>query len=385
MTAPQLSKLPSPAELASAGARRWKRRAHLAQALILAVLIMGVVYVADTVVGGSLFHHPYHLTVQLPQAAGLHKGSVVTYRGQTIGEVTDVRLTGDARGDVVEAEVAINHGVRVPRASTMSVLDLSAVGEQYLDIRPTTDTGAMYADGDTVPLTRTTTPISVPQVLADAQGLMRHLDVKDIRTISDETAKIFGGPGDVDLRALAVDLESAFAMLRQLEPTLTELVQHAQVPLTTAMEMSPEIRRISHNLALVTSALREASPSIRRLVVDGTDLLPRLDRWWRGARPTLASLLGHGLPLSVLAATHLRGLNTWLDWGPLQMDAMTGMTRGGSGRVVLVPRVLKFCVYSPDRRRDIFDTSRRRAYLDERCTNPPPQTQARGSANVPQQ
>jgi phospholipid/cholesterol/gamma-HCH transport system substrate-binding protein len=363
----------------------WKRRAHLAQALILAVLVLGVVYVADTVVGGSLFHHRYHLTVQLPQASGLHTGSVVTYRGQTIGEVTDVRLTGRSTGDVVEAEIAIDHGITVPRASTMSVLDLSAVGEQYLDIRPRTATGPTYADGDVVPLASTTTPLSVPQVLADAQGLMRHLDVGDIRTISRETARIFGGPGDVDLRALAVDLESAFAMLRHLEPTLTRLAHRAEVPLTTAMATSPEIRRISRNLALVTAALRSASPSVRQLVVDGTDLLPRLDRWWRDARPTLVSLLGRSLPLSVLAATHLRGLDTWLDWAPLQVEAMTGATRDGSGRVVLVPRILKFCVYSPDRRRDLHDVSRRPAYLDERCTNPPPQTQVRGSANVPRQ
>ena len=42
----------SPAEAAAGNARMWRRRAHLAQVLILAVLITGVVYVADRI--GSL-------------------------------------------------------------------------------------------------------------------------------------------------------------------------------------------------------------------------------------------------------------------------------------------------------------------------------------------
>ncbi|HWU20538.1 MAG TPA: MlaD family protein [Nocardioides sp.] len=372
------------ADIAAAGARQVRRRAHLAQVLILAVLIAGTVYVADTVVGGSLFHHPYHLTVELDQAAGLHKGSVVTYRGQRIGEVTDVRLSGRTTGARVVADLSVDKGVEVPRNSTLKVLDLSAVGEQYLDVQPASASGPWYADGDTVPLARTTTPVSVPQVLVDAQGLMRHLDVGDVRTIARETQRVFGG-SDVDLRALSIDLESAFAMLRRLEPTLTHVVRTAAIPLTTGFVLSPALRRISSDLDRVTAALRAATPAIRRTVVNATDLLPRLSRWWRGNRVTLISLLDRALPVSVMSARHLRGLDTWLDWAPLQAVAMAGSTRGGSGRVLLVPRILKNCVYSPMRQRDLYDLSRRAPLLDERCTNPPTGTQARGSANVPRQ
>ncbi|GAB3852327.1 MlaD family protein [Nocardioides maradonensis] len=374
----------NPADIAAAGARRVRRRAHLAQVLILAVLVAGTVYVADTVVGGSLFHHPYHLTVELDQAAGLHQGSVVTYRGQRIGEVTDVRLSGRTTGARVVAEVSIDKGVEVPRNSTMKVLDLSAVGEQYLDIQPRSATGPLYADGDTVSLAHTTTPVSVPQVLVDAQALMRHLDVRDVRTIAHETQRVFSG-SDVDLRALSIDLESGFAMLRRLEPTLTHLVRTARVPLTTGVVLSPALRRISAALARVTAALRSATPAIRRTVVNATDLLPRLDRWWRANRTTLVALLDRALPLAVMSARHLRGLNTWLDWAPLQAVAMAGSTRGGSGRVLLVPKILKNCVYSPMHQRDLYDLSRRPPLLDERCTDPPAGTQARGSANVPRQ
>lgn len=375
----------TPHEQLESTARMWQRRIHTAQVLILVILIGGVLYVADTVVGGSLFRNPYHLTVELPQAAGLHEGSVVTYRGQRIGEVTEIRLS-DAEGVGAVAVLEIDSDIDIPTDSAMEVRNLSAVGEQYLDVRPRTADGPFLADGATVPVSEASVPVSVPDVLAHAQGLMSHLDVTDIRTISDETAAIFdGGEDDVDLRALAIEMETAFAMLRRLEPDLTTLAQRAEKPLASVDDLSPEIRRMAADLEAIAQSLAAATPDIRRTVVTSLDLLPRLERWWQQASPELRRMLRSGVPLTEMAARHLRGLQHWLDWAPAQADVMAGSTRGGSGRVVLVPRILKNCVYDRSIQRDAQDISRREPRTDARCTDPPDGTQGRGSANVPQQ
>jgi phospholipid/cholesterol/gamma-HCH transport system substrate-binding protein len=361
------------------------RHVRLAQALILAIFVGGLVYVADTVVGGSLFRDPYRLTVELPQAAGLHQGSVVTYRGQRIGKVTDVRL-GDRPEVGAVAELEIDADTRIPRDSAMEVRNLSAVGEQYLDVRPRVAGGPFLAHGATVPVADTSVPLSVPEVLAHAQGLMAHLDVADIRTIATETSAIFDdGDQDVDLRALAIEMETAFAMLRRLEPALTLLARRAERPLATVADLDPELRRLSRDLEAVARSLADATPAIRRTVVTSLDLLPRLQRWWRAASPEVRRMLRDGVPLTEMAARHLRGLQHWLDWAPIQADVMAGSTRDGSGRVLLVPRILKNCVYDRSVQRDIQDTSRREPRTDVRCTDPPPGTQGRGSARVPQQ
>lgn len=371
-------------ELAST-ARRWRRRVHTAQVLILVILVAGVLYVADTVVGGSLFRNPYHLSVQLPQASGLHEGSVVTYRGQRIGEVTDVRLSAD-EGVGAVAELEIESHVEIPVDSAVEVRNLSAVGEQYLDVRPRSAGGPWLADGATVPVSSVAVPVSVPDVLAHAQGLMSHLDVADIRTIAAETEAIFGnGAEDVDLRALAVEMETAFAMLRRLEPDLTRLARRAERPLRTVADLGPRIRAMAANLELIAASLAEAAPDVRRTVVTSLDLLPRLERWWRDASPDVRRLLRSGVPLTEMAARHLRGLQHWLDWVPLQADVMAGSTRGGSGRVLLVPRVLKNCVYDRSVQRDIQDVMKRKPQTHVRCTDPPDGTQGRGSATVPRQ
>lgn len=376
---------PTPAEQAASTAREWKRRSHIAQALILVIFIAGVLYVADTVVGGSLFRNPYHLTVHLPQAAGLHEGSVVTYRGQRIGEVIEVRL-GTEPGVGAVAELEIESDVEIPWDSAMEVRNLSAVGEQYLDVRPRSDGGPWLARGATVPVADTSVPVSVPDVLAHAQGLMSRLDVADIRTIADETSAIFGsGEEDVDLRALAIEMETAFALLRRLEPDLTALARRAEKPLATVADLSPEIRQLSRDLEEISASLAAATPDIRRTVTTSLDLLPRLDRWWREVAPELRRMLRAGVPVTEMAARHLRGLQHWLDWAPMQADVMAASTRDGSGRVALVPKILKNCVYDKSTQRDIQDTRRREPRTDVHCTDPPAGTQGRGSATVPQQ
>lgn len=368
-----------------AGARLWRRRIRTAQVLILLIMVGGVVYVTDTVVGGSLFRDPYHLTVQLPQAGGLHAGSVVTYRGQRIGEVLEVRLTDEAGVGAI-ADLEIDEDVEIPVDSAMEVRNLSAVGEQYLDVRPRGDGGPYLADGATVPVGATSVPLTVPEVLAHAQSLMSSLDVADIQTIAEETATIFGDTEeDVDLRALAIEMETAFAMLRRLEPTLTRLIRTAETPLRTVDELAPQLRSISADLEGIARSLREATPDIRRTVVTSLDLLPRLDRWWRQLAPHLRGLLQSGVPLTEMAARHLRGLQHWLDWVPLQADVMAGSTRDGSGRVLLVPRILKNCIYDTEVQRDVQDLSYRDPVTDVRCTDPPAGTQGRGSATVPEQ
>ncbi|WP_408896309.1 MlaD family protein [Nocardioides sp. R1-1] len=363
----------------------WRRRIRTAQALILVILVLGVLYVADTVVGGSLFHDPRRLRVELPQAAGLHEGSVVTYRGQRIGEVSAVRL-GDAPGVGAVAELEIDADVDIPVDSAMEVHNLSAVGEQYLDVLPRTAGGPFLADGATVPVADLSVPVTVPDVLAHAQSLMGSLDLADIRTIADETAAIFGNSDeDVDLRALAIEFETAFAMLRRLEPRLTELLVEAERPLATLHDLDPEVRQVSRDLERITAAIAGSAPDIRRTVSTAIDLVPRLQRFWHDLSPQLRRLLAKGVPLTDMAARHLRGLHHWLDWVPLQADVMAGSTRDGSGRVLLVPRVLKNCVYDRSVQRDIQDLDRRTPVTHVRCTDPPAGTQGRGSANVPQQ
>jgi phospholipid/cholesterol/gamma-HCH transport system substrate-binding protein len=356
---------------------RLRQRARVAQALLLVILVGGTVYVADIVVGGGLFRDPYEVRVHLPEAAGLHEKSTVNYRGQRIGAVTDVGLDDEG----VVATIAIDEGVKVPRDSDFLVRNLSAVGEQYLDIRPRTDSGPWLEEGTTIAASETSVPLPIHTVIADTQDLLARIDVRDLRTIAREAELAFGD-GSADLRATTVELERTFALLQELEPDLTSLVVDGQVPLRTGVDKEGELRRFARDLALVSEELRRADPTIRRLIDDGSTLLPLVSDLWRGAAPVLSDLLGVMSPLMELSRAHLPGLHVWLDWVPRQVLAMAGSTRDGTGHVLLVPKVLKNCIYTDDQR-DPSDLEDAPLGLHRRCTTEAPGIQARGSQNVP--
>ncbi|WP_297776781.1 MlaD family protein, partial [Mycobacterium sp.] len=75
------------------------------------------------------------VTLELPATGGLYRFSNVTYRGVQLGKVTSVGLTPTG----AKATLSLNTSPKVPADLTAEVLSVSAVGEQYVDLRPKTD------------------------------------------------------------------------------------------------------------------------------------------------------------------------------------------------------------------------------------------------------
>lgn len=353
------------------------RRVRVAQLLLLAIVVGGTIHVTDAVVGGGLFADPTRVTVELPEAAGLHERSTVTYRGQQIGTVSEVRLEGDG----VVAVLEIDEDVPVPRDSEFAVRNLSAVGEQYVDVRPRSDGGPFLADGATVAAADTSTPRPTHELVADTQHLLGRIDLADLRTIARESDAALGD-GAVDLRATSVELEEAFALLDDLEPDLVRLLERGQVPLRTGVDLEDELRGSARDLALVARVLRDGDPDLRRVIDRGAELTPMLATTWDRLAALAEPLLQVAEPLMAMSEAHLPGLHHWLDWVPRQADAMAGSTRDGTGHVLLVPKSLKNCVYTEDQRTP-GELDPVEPDLDRHCTDGPPGTQGRGSQNVP--
>ena len=72
----------------------------------------------------------YTLKAELPASGGLYPTANVTYRGITIGKVTDVQPTEHG----AEATMSIDSNYKIPVDTVANVHSVSAVGEQYLDL-----------------------------------------------------------------------------------------------------------------------------------------------------------------------------------------------------------------------------------------------------------
>lgn len=352
-----------------------RRRTHLAQAVLAVIVVVGAAVVGQSIVSGPVFSSPYHVIVDLPEAAGLHERSDVAYRGQHIGLVSKVQLTG--RG--VRATLRIDDGVKIPRDSQFVVANLSAVGEQYLDVRPRTAQGPFLADGAVVAADDAVLPLPTWQLLADTQHVLRRIDVADIRTISREVSEVFGH-GDVGLPDLVEQISRTMDLAEQLSPQVFSLLGDSARPLQTMADLSPQVRQFVANARTIAAALREANPAIGQLIDQGAVVVPVVADQFHQMSPVLVSLLESGTPVAQMARAHLPGLQHWYVWTPRQLEAMATATRNGSGHVVLVITPAKNCHYGTDvspYQRDVA------LPLSAQCTTVAPDVQQRGAQNVP--
>ena len=91
---------------------------------------------------------PLELPLELPAAGGLYQFSNVTYRGVQLGKVTSVGLTPTG----AKATLSLSTSPKVPADLTAQVLSVSAVGEQYVDLQPKTDSPPYLHDGSAATL-----------------------------------------------------------------------------------------------------------------------------------------------------------------------------------------------------------------------------------------
>ncbi|MCZ4498727.1 MAG: hypothetical protein JWQ74_1280 [Marmoricola sp.] len=357
--------------------RSLRNRVRIVEVLLAVIVIVGAVIIGDSIVTGSVFRSPYRVSVELPEAAGLHTRSDVAYRGQHIGLVTDVRLTASG----VRVSLAIDHGTRVPRDSEYVVANLSPVGEQYLDIRPRTASGPFLRAGDRVDGSKAVLPLPVWKLLADTQSILKRIDVADIRTISREVDAAFGQK-DLDLRGLIDQLDRSLDLAERLTPQALALLADAERPLRTMGDLSGPFRTFVGNARTISAALRRSDPALGRLIDQGAVVIPVIADQFTRTSPALVSLLRSGTPVAEMARDHLRGLQHWYAWTPRQLKAMATSTRDGAAHVVLVLTAAENCKYGAEV--SPYDATDRLP-LSARCTTVDPDIQQRGAQNVPRQ
>jgi phospholipid/cholesterol/gamma-HCH transport system substrate-binding protein len=150
----------------------------------------------------------YTLTTNLPASGGLYRTSNVTYRGVTIGMVTDVEPT--KRG--VQATLSIDTRFKIPVDASANVHSVSAVGEQYIDLVSDGNPAKYFEPGQTI--TKATVPSPIGPTLDAVDRGLTVLPHEKIASLLDETSQAVGGLGPTlhrlvdSTQALAGDFKS---------------------------------------------------------------------------------------------------------------------------------------------------------------------------------
>lgn len=276
------------------------------QVLVFVVLSMlGVTYVGLRYVGlgDRLFGGSYAVAMDLPVAGGIFPNAPVAYRGVPIGRVAAVTLAGDG----VRVTLRIDRDVRVPADLRAVVAQRSAVGEQYVDLRPNRDGGPYLSDGDTIARERTSTPLPMETLLSGLDELVRSVGVENLTVVVDELGRAFEG-NEAALRRL---LEANTLLLQDTDrhlPEILRLIHDGQTVLGTQAESADAIRRWSAALAQLTEALRGADGDLRRLLAEGPPAAAETVRLLHGLDPAVGTLLGNLVTVNDIAVRRLAGI-----------------------------------------------------------------------------
>jgi len=313
------------------------RGTRLKVLVFLVVSLAGTAFVGLRYVGlgDRLFGGTYLVHADFATAGGIFPNASVTYRGVPVGRVDAVRL----HGGTARVELRLQRGVRVPADLHAVVAQRSAVGEQYVDLRPDTDSGPYLRGGDVIPTARTGTPLPVETLLANLDALVGSVNPRDLTVLIDELGAAFEG-NETALRRL---LDANSALLEDANrylPQTVALIRDGQTVLATQVAEADAIRRWAAALAQFTETLRTADPDLRRLLAAGPPAAAELTSLLHGLDPAVGSLLGNLITVNGIAVRRLNGIEQILVVYPMAVaGGFTVVPGDGTAHLGLVLNV----------------------------------------------
>jgi phospholipid/cholesterol/gamma-HCH transport system substrate-binding protein len=267
---------------------------------VLAVAVLAYTGIRYANIGRFLGAPGYYVVkVDLPQAGGLYTGANVTYRGVTVGRVGSLSLTGSG----VQADVDINDSApKIPASTRAVVADLSAIGEQYLDLSPSTTSGPYLTANDTINVPSSGIPRPVTNLLTNVDGLANSLPRASLQTVVNEMYTAFNGQGDNLQRLLDQSTGYAQAASVNITPT-TELIDEGQGVLATQQADSGEIESFANSVNLLAQQLDESDPDLRALITAAPQAAAQVSGLLGDNDPNLGLTLANLLTLSNLTGT----------------------------------------------------------------------------------
>jgi phospholipid/cholesterol/gamma-HCH transport system substrate-binding protein len=273
---------------------------------VVLVIVAGVEYVG---IPQRYLGQSYEVEVNLPESGGIFPNAEVTVRGVAVGRVTSMEITPDG----VEASLRIDKGVRIPRATLVKISNLSAVGEQYVNLLPQRSGGPYLASGEALPVSAATTPLTFTTLLVSLDRLATSIGKPQLRTVITELGRAFDGSGP-DLERAIVHARALTRSLTELQPRTDALLADGGRVLTTQRNLAGQLRRLSTGLDQLTESVASVDPSLRQILDDGPATLKETTKLLAENQANVSVLLGNLLTVSqiVAAPVRLAGLNTQL-------------------------------------------------------------------------
>jgi phospholipid/cholesterol/gamma-HCH transport system substrate-binding protein len=241
----------------------------------------------------------YTVTLELQRAAGLYPSANVTYRGTEVGRVQSVRLTNTG----VEAELLLSSSIKIPTRLQAQVHSQSAIGEQYIELRPRSGDGPALKDGDVIPVDATSVPPDIDSLLDATNRGLAAIPRDNLKTAIDESYNAVGGLGPELSRLVQGSTDLAIGADNSLQ-AITAVIDQSKPVLDSQAETADSVRAWAAHLAAVTDELRSRDTAVAGLLRNGGSAADEGRQLFLRLQPTLPLLFANLVSVADVAVAY---------------------------------------------------------------------------------
>jgi phospholipid/cholesterol/gamma-HCH transport system substrate-binding protein len=254
-----------------------------------------VIVAAATLVAIDVFRGPatYPLTAVFAKAPGLFPGASVEVLGVSAGTVSSVKNVGDT----VVVGMVVDNNRTIPATATASLASPQLLGEPDIELSPGYTSGPQLAPGSTIPMERTSVPVSTDQLLRSLERTLQAINPHAVGDLVNNLAQDLQGQGQ----------------------NLNSLIGSAAGTLQLLANKGDDLGRLNGTLAQLTGSLDSRSAEISSLITNYDTV--------SGVVARHNSQLGDAIGQLSGATTQVVGLLS-PNLGPLEQDVGTITTVG---------------------------------------------------------
>ena len=250
---------------------------------VISLLVLGIYYLqVPTLMGIG----QYTLKAELPASGGLYPTANVTYRGITIGRVTDVQPTEHG----AEATMSIDSNYKIPVDTVANVHSVSAVGEQYLDLVSGGNPGRYLSEGQTI--TKGTVPAEIGPALDTANRGLSALPKDKIGKLLDETAESVGGLGPA-LQRLVDSTQAIVGDFKTNISSVNDILQNSGPVLDSQVKSGDAIERWARNLNSLSAQAAQNDQHVKSVLSQAAPTADQVNSVFSDVRESLPQLLAN--------------------------------------------------------------------------------------------
>ncbi|MGH2748400.1 MAG: MCE family protein [Actinomycetota bacterium] len=253
-------------------------KVNLVAVLLLAVVTVG--WMVVTLVGGVV-GRPFSVVADFASTGGVFTDQEVTYRGVVVGTVGSLTLNDD--GVDVELLIEPEWKNRIPADVVAHVQSKSAVGEQFVNLTPSSDSEERLAEGGEIPRSRTELPVDFQQFLRSLDAVLEGVPPDATRRVIQNLAGGLGGREE--------EIAAILRSLGTLSETFAGVATEQKRLLDSAPRAGSEFLRTKDAFAAAIVAADEVFATIGDEPEELSALFRANDRF---AREGIALLARHG-------------------------------------------------------------------------------------------